>query len=94
MLPLASTRAIWSCTIWNVPSGNISAKLLQIGADGRGVGEQSIGRDQRGHGGKQREQAEEHHAGRNREQAVFADLLIGAPQDIFPAGPGDLQWIA
>ena len=41
-------------------------QLLQIGADRRGVGEQSVGRDQRGHGWKQCEESEEHHAGRDR----------------------------
>ena len=64
---------------------------LQIGADGRGIGEQAVAGDQRGDRRKHREQAEEHHAGGGGEQAVFAGPHIGAPQNILPAGPGDLQ---
>ena len=29
-LPLSSTRAIWSCTIWNDPSGSISASVCRL----------------------------------------------------------------
>ena len=64
---------------------------LQIVADGRGVGEQAVARDQRGNGRKYREQPEEHHACGNRQQPVLAGALIGAPQDVLPAFPRDLQ---
>ena len=92
--PLASTRAIWSCTIWNEPCGQHQCQRLQIGADGGGIGEQSVGRHQRRDGRKYREQPEEHDAGGGREQAVVVDLLIGAPQDVLPAGPGNLEGVA
>ena len=62
----------------------------QVGADGRGLGEQAVARHQRGDGRKYREQAEEHHAGGNREQPVLAGALVSPPQDVFPASPRDL----
>ena len=67
--------------------GQHQCERLQIGADGRGIGEQAVGGDQRSDRRKHREQAEEHHAGGGGEQAVVGGALVGAPQDVFPAGP-------
>ena len=92
--PLASTRAIWSCTIWNEPSRQHHGHRLQIGADGGGIREQAVGRHQRRDGRKYREQSEEHDAGGGREQTVFIVCSIGTPQDVLPAGPGNLEGAA
>ena len=61
-------------------------------ADRGRTGEQSIQRNQRGDGGENREKAVEDHARRDCKQAVLADLLIGAPEDVFPALPRYLPW--
>src|SRR5437899_2832068 len=69
-----------------------ASKERQLVADCSRACEQSIQRNECGNGRKDREQTVEYHAGRNREQTVLADLLIGAPEDVFPALPRYLPW--
>jgi hypothetical protein len=63
----------------------------EIVGDCRGVEEQAIGRDQGGDRGKDREQHEEGDAGGDREQPVRPHFPVGAPEDVLPAEPGNLQ---
>lgn len=58
--------------------------------DGGSFGKEAVQRDQRGDAGKQRKQTIEYHAGCYRQQTILADLLISAPQNIFPSCPRDL----
>ena len=57
---------------------------LQVGADGRGIGEQPVERNQRRHRREYREQSEEHDATGGGEHAVVVEALPGAPENIFP----------
>jgi hypothetical protein len=85
----AVNRPIRSRRISTAPRENPRSKREMIANGGRAC-KKSIERNKRGDGGKDRKQAIENHTCCDRKQAVFAYLLIGAPENIFPAFPGYL----
>src|ERR1700733_9323798 len=57
----------------------------QMLVDGRGFGKQAIERDHGRDSRKESEKAIKNKAGRDGEKAIFADALVGPPQDVFPS---------